>query len=112
MVLGRKLTDADGMTHAMAGLLSVETSFAKRKMNLGYRRAVLEADGPLGPAGATLTGHEFHYASIVAQGDDPPFAIVGDPHGSPPALAGSRRGRVTGSFFHAIALDHRASART
>jgi cobyrinic acid a,c-diamide synthase len=112
MVLGRKLTDADGMTHAMAGLLSVETSFAKRKMNLGYRRAVLEADGPLGPAGATLTGHEFHYASIIAQGDDPSFAVVSDPHGSPPAAAGSRRGRVTGSFFHAIALDHRASART
>lgn len=104
MVLGRTLTDADGATHAMAGLLSVETSFAKRKMNLGYRRAVLEADGPLGPAGTVLTGHEFHYASIVAQGEDPPFAIVSDPHGSPPAATGSRRGRVTGSFFHAIAL--------
>ena len=104
MVLGRTLTDADGATHAMAGLLSVETSFAKRKMNLGYRRAVLEADGPLGPAGTVLTGHEFHYASIVAQGEDPPFAIVSDPHGSPPAATGSRCGRVTGSFFHAIAL--------
>jgi cobyrinic acid a,c-diamide synthase len=104
MVLGRTLTDADGATHAMAGLLSVETSFAKRKMNLGYRRAVLEADGPLGPAGTVLTGHEFHYASIVAQGEDPPFAIVSDPHGSPPAATGSRRGPVTGSFFHAIAL--------
>lgn len=103
MVLGRSLTDADGVSHGMAGLLSVETSFAKRKMNLGYRRAVLQADGPLGSAGATLTGHEFHYASIVAQGEDPPFAVVGDPHGSAPAPAGSRRGLVTGSFFHAIA---------
>ena len=103
MVLGRSLTDADGVTHAMAGLLSVETSFAKRKMNLGYRRAVLEADGPIGPAGTALTGHEFHYASIVAQGEDPPFAVVTDPHGSTPAPAGSRRGLVTGSFFHAIA---------
>ncbi|MDX3807761.1 cobyrinate a,c-diamide synthase [Bosea thiooxidans] len=104
MVLGRTLTDANGAPHAMAGLLSVETSFARRKMNLGYRRAVLEADGPLGLAGTVLTGHEFHYASIVAQGEDPPFAVVSDPHGSPPAAAGSRRGRVTGSFFHAIAL--------
>ncbi|MGX5734854.1 cobyrinate a,c-diamide synthase [Bosea thiooxidans] len=103
MVLGRSLTGADGVAHAMAGLLSVETSFAKRKMNLGYRRAVLQADGPLGPASTALTGHEFHYASIVAQGDDPPFAMVTDPHGSAPAPAGSRRGRVTGSFFHAIA---------
>jgi len=103
MVLGRSLTDADGVSHAMAGLLSVETSFAKRKMNLGYRRTVLQADGPLGPAGTALTGHEFHYASIVAQGEDPAFAMVTDPHGSAPAPAGSRRGHVTGSFFHAIA---------
>jgi cobyrinic acid a,c-diamide synthase len=103
MVLGRSLTDADGVAHQMAGLLSVETSFAKRKMSLGYRRAVLQADSPLGPAGTALTGHEFHYASIVAQGEDPPFAIVTDPHGSAPAPAGSRAGQVTGSFFHAIA---------
>jgi cobyrinic acid a,c-diamide synthase len=104
MVLGRSLTDADGVSHVMAGLLGVETSFAKRKMNLGYRRAVLQAEGPLGPAGTGLTGHEFHYATIVAQGDDPPFAMVSDPHGSQPAPAGSRRGNVTGSFFHAIAV--------
>lgn len=104
MTLGRSLTDAEGVTHAMAGLLSVETSFAKRKMNLGYRRAVLQADGPLGHAGAAMTGHEFHYATVVSQGDDPPFAIVTDPHGSAPAPAGSRRGHVTGSFFHAIAM--------
>ncbi len=104
MVLGRSLTDTDGVSHAMAGLLSVETSFAKRKMNLGYRRAVLLADGPLGPTGTALTGHEFHYASVVTQGDDPPFAMVTDPHGSAPAPAGGRRGLVTGSFFHAIAM--------
>ncbi|KRD96249.1 cobyrinic acid a,c-diamide synthase [Bosea sp. Root381] len=104
MVLGRTLVDADGASHAMAGLLSVETSFAKRKMNLGYRRAVLEADGPLGRAGDALTGHEFHYATVIAQGEDPPLALVTDPHGSAPAPAGSRRGSVTGSFFHAIAV--------
>lgn len=103
MVLGRSLIDADSVSHAMAGLLSVETSFARRKMNLGYRRAVLQSDGPLGPAGAVLTGHEFHYATIVAQGNDATFAMVTDPHGSAPAPAGSRRGHVTGSFFHAIA---------
>ncbi|RXT53834.1 cobyrinic acid a,c-diamide synthase [Bosea sp. Tri-44] len=104
MVLGNALTDADGISHAMAGLLSVETSFAKRKMNLGYRNAVLAADGPLGPAGSRLSGHEFHYATVISQGEDPPFAMVADPHGSAPAPAGSRRGLVSGSFFHAIAV--------
>ncbi|AMJ62619.1 cobyrinate a,c-diamide synthase [Bosea sp. PAMC 26642] len=104
MVLGKSLIDADGVSHAMAGLLGVETSFARRKMNLGYRRAVLQADGPLGDAGQALTGHEFHYATIVSTGDDAPFAMVTDPHGSAPMPAGSRRGLVTGSFFHAIAV--------
>ncbi|HEY5794476.1 MAG TPA: cobyrinate a,c-diamide synthase [Bosea sp. (in: a-proteobacteria)] len=104
MVLGNTLVDADGVSHAMAGLLSVETSFSKRKMNLGYRRAVLEADGPLGRGGSALTGHEFHYATVISQGEDPPLAMVTDPHGSAPAPAGSRRGLVTGSFFHAIAV--------
>ncbi len=104
MVLGRSLIDADGTSHAMAGLLSVETSFAKRKMNLGYRNAVLATDGPLGAAGSRLSGHEFHYANVISQGEDPPFAEVTDPHGSAPSPAGSRRGLVSGSFFHAIAV--------
>ena len=103
MVLGRALTDADGVSHAMAGLLSVETSFARRKMNLGYRRASLQASCVLGRQGDILTGHEFHYATVVSQGEDAPLATVTDPHGSAPATAGSRRGLVTGSFFHAIA---------
>jgi cobyrinic acid a,c-diamide synthase len=87
----------------MAGLLGVETSFAKRKMTLGYRDATLEADCALGLAGARFRGHEFHYVTIVALGDDPPFARVRDAYGSAPERSGSRRGLVTGGFFHAIA---------
>ena len=103
MALGATLTDAAGATHRMAGLLSVQTSFAKRRMTLGYRKATLAADGALGRAGSRFRGHEFHYATIVSLGDDPPFAFVRDASGSPPEPAGSRRGRVTGGFFHAIA---------
>lgn len=103
MTLGRALTDADGVTHEMAGLLDVATSFAKRKLNLGYREAILAGDTALGPAGTRLRGHEFHYASIAEPGRDEPFALVHDAHGAPPAPIGGRRGRTTGSFFHAIA---------
>ena len=103
MALGAALTDASGARHEMAGLLGVETSFAKRRMTLGYREATLDADSALGPAGARFRGHEFHYATIVSLGDDEPFAFVRDPYGSAPERSGSRRGRVTGSFFHAIA---------
>ena len=103
MVLGAGLVDADGTRHAMAGLLGLETSYEKRRLHLGYRRARLLAGGPLGAAGTVLSGHEFHYASILAIGDDSPLAEVADAHGGAPSPDGSRRGQVSGSFFHVIA---------
>jgi len=103
MTLGASLTDASGVAHPMAGLLGVETSFAKRKMTLGYREARIAADCALGKKGALLRGHEFRYATIVEAGGDEPFALVRDVYGPAEAASGSRRGSVTGSFFHAIA---------
>ncbi len=103
MVLGASLTDASGASHAMAGLLSVETSFARRKMTLGYRDATLVADCALGRAGQKLRGHEFHYASVVTTGGDEPMALAADAYGAAPAVSGSRRGLVSGGFFHCIA---------
>lgn len=104
MVLGTSMTDARGTSHPMAGLLGVSTSFARRKLHLGYREARLAADGCLGAAATRLRGHEFHYASVEALGDDAPFAMVADAYGAEPVPAGSRRGQVSGSFFHAIAV--------
>lgn len=103
MALGESLIDASGVAHPMAGLLGVETSFEKRRMTLGYREARIASDCALGTAGMVLRGHEFHYATIVASGADDPFAFVRDVYGAPEAPSGSRRGRVTGSFFHVIA---------
>jgi cobyrinic acid a,c-diamide synthase len=103
MVLGAALTDADGAIHRMAGLLGVSTSFADRKLHLGYRQARLAADHCLGPAGARLRGHEFHYASIGDLGGDSPFALAADAYGGAELPTGSRRGNVSGSFFHVIA---------
>jgi cobyrinic acid a,c-diamide synthase len=103
MVLGQAIEDAGGVPHAMAGLLGHATSFAKRKLHLGYRAVRLSADGAFGPAGTVICGHEFHYASLLAQGDDAPFGEVFDGNGNPLGPAGGRRGRITGTFFHAMA---------
>ncbi len=102
MVLGTGLVDAQGTRHEMTGLLGLETSFAKRRMHLGYRVADLAASIPGHPQGSRLRGHEFHYASILAQ-PDAPLATVCDANGTGVAETGSRRGRVTGTFFHLIA---------
>ncbi|UJX44565.1 cobyrinate a,c-diamide synthase [Xanthobacter sp. YC-JY1] len=103
MALGAGLVDAEGVRHAMLGLIELETSFAKRRMNLGYRQARLLAPSPLGSEGAVVRGHEFHYATVLSRGADQPLADLSDAEGRPLGPAGSRRGSVTGSFFHAIA---------
>jgi cobyrinic acid a,c-diamide synthase len=103
MTLGESLVDAAGTEWPMAGLLGVKTSFAKRKMMLGYRDVTLEVDCLLGPQGTRLRGHEFHYATILEQGSDAPLVLARDAYGTPPSPAGSRRGYITGSFFHVIA---------
>jgi len=104
MVLGRSLEDADGMQHAMAGLLPVDTSFARRRMTLGYRRATLREVTGFAAAGQSLLGHEFHYATIVRGADEgAPLADMTDAEGNPLPPAGHRAGLVTGSFFHLIA---------
>lgn len=103
MVLGEGLEDASGVRHAMLGLLGHSTSFASRKLHLGYRTARLLADGPLGPAGTAVSGHEFHYARLIEPGSDAPFVELADGQGDPLGTAGGRRGSVSGGFFHAIA---------
>lgn len=105
MVLGRGLESADGTRHAMLGLLQVETSFARRRLHLGYRRAHLVADNVLGIAGTEVAGHEFHYASVLAAGDEP-LVDCRDALGVAVPEAGARRGAVSGTFFHAIDRWH------
>jgi cobyrinic acid a,c-diamide synthase len=103
MVLGAGLEDADGARHEMAGLLGHETSFAERKLHLGYREARLNAACALGPAGGVLRGHEFHYATVTHAGNDAPLVELVDGQGETLGPSGGRRGHVTGAFFHAIA---------
>jgi cobyrinic acid a,c-diamide synthase len=103
MVLGQGIEDADGKRHAMTGLLQLETSFARRSLHLGYRRARLCADGVLGAVGGEIMGHEFHYARILSVGDEP-LVDCQDAAGEPVPEAGARRGTVSGTFFHAICM--------
>ncbi len=102
MVLGRGFVDAAGARHAMAGLLPLESSFAARRLHLGYRRAVLATASPLGPKGTVLRGHEFHYASVVDEGPGEMLFAIADAAGRALGGIGRARGRVMGSFLHLI----------
>jgi len=101
MTLGAGLVDAQGERHEMVGLLGLETSFAARKMNLGYRKAELLEPCALGDRGDSLTGHEFHYARVLSSPDDALFKLQ-DSDGRSLDQSGSRRNLTTGAFFHLI----------
>ena len=99
MVLGESLTDASGLQHAMAGLLPLSTSFASRKLHLGYRRLRPLAGAPWTQP---LSAHEFHYSTIAHEGAaDRLFEACDAAGGALPAM-GLKRGRVMGSYAHII----------
>ena len=83
MVLGQGLEDAEGQRHAMAGLLPLESSFARRERHLGYRRLVTLVASPLGPKGSALRGHEFHYATSRVVGPGEAWLDSSDACGAP-----------------------------
>lgn len=103
MTLGEVLIEADGTAHQMAGLLRLETSFAKRKLHLGYRDLT-----PLtGPFTTPLKAHEFHYATTLSAKGQPLFTAKDAEGNALPDMGLSQRhGQACthGSFAHLIDL--------
>lgn len=111
MVLGQELIDSEGEHHKMAGLLSTTTSFAQRRLHLGYRQLVVNHDTPLGRAGSIWRGHEFHFASLVDHSIDHSVSNnkvhrslfdASDARGQSLGAIGECNGNVMGSFAHLI----------
>ena len=100
MVLGERLVDGEGVSHRMTGLLPVETSFELPRLSLGYREVALAADGVLGRRGARFRGHEFHFASVLAQSSATTLFRTFDAELKPLGDAGLQIGTVMGSFVH------------
>jgi len=102
MVLGRGLVDGDGARHEMAGLLALETSFAARKLHLGYRQVRTLQESALGQGGAAFRGHEFHYTGVISDSAGSALFAVADAEGNDLEPMGLVDGRVAGSFIHLI----------
>jgi cobyrinic acid a,c-diamide synthase len=99
MVLGRYLIDAQGKSHPMAALLPHATSFADRKLSLGYRR--LKHKGAL-PFPLKLRGHEFHYSTVAEQVRGDRLFTMHDASGELIGPAGLRNGLIMGYYAHVI----------
>jgi len=98
MVLGEKLTDREGVTHKMAGLLPHATRIDTPHRTLGYR--ILRNNGPL-PFGQQLCGHEFHYSTQEASVQFPLFEAT-NATGNVCDPMGAIVGKVCGAYAHVI----------
>jgi cobyrinic acid a,c-diamide synthase len=80
--------------HRMAGVVQAEATMTNR-LTLGYRHAVTRTDTPLGPAGTTIRGHEFHYTTLRPSGD---ALVLKSRHSWDPA--GFATQRLLASYLH------------
>jgi cobyrinic acid a,c-diamide synthase len=77
----------------MVGAVRGGTSMLQPRLHLGYRVATTLADTPLDPAGTSVRGYEFHYAS--ASLGEPVAAYAYDDHPD-----GVSRPHVLAAFLH------------
>ena len=101
MYLMEGLTDAEGNEQAMAGVFPLHAVMGARFAALGYREVTTRAATPLGPAGTTLRGHEFHYSRLTgeASGVAAVYAMTGR-KGPLDAQEGYLCGNTLGSYVH------------
>jgi len=69
MALAETLTDGDGETHRMAGVLPAEIRMCDRYQALDHVELRARGDALTADGGETLRGHEFHYSSADVAGD-------------------------------------------
>jgi cobyrinic acid a,c-diamide synthase len=67
MYLCDTLTDVDGAVWPMVGAIPRHVRMHPRLQRMGYREGILRREGLLGPAGAHVRGHEFHYSSCTPE---------------------------------------------
>ncbi len=101
MYLCEQITNFEGQSWSMAGVLPTTTVMCKR-LTVGYRQATALQDSPLLPTGATVWGHEFHHSQLTAMPDKPLFETRGyDGRGRDQAATeGWRMHQLHASYVH------------
>ena len=64
LYLAEALEDESGRLHPMVGLLPTIGRMVPKRLTLGYAEVEVTRETPLGPAGTTARGHEFHASRI------------------------------------------------
>lgn len=98
MYLGRSLTDREGRTHTMAGLVPLDSSMKQARLTLGYRTVSARRSTALLQKGERLPGHEFHWS---VQRAEPDAAVAAyDVEGPETRREGYAAANVLASYVH------------
>ena len=98
MYLGKSLSDLEGVTHPMLGIIPAESAMSQSRLTLGYREVESCSDSPVLPKGERVKGHEFHWSTLAREPDNQEsvYKIVDQDN----RLDGFRTGSVWASYVH------------
>jgi cobyrinic acid a,c-diamide synthase len=100
MALSETLTDTDGDTHAMAGVLPADVTMCERYQALDHVELVASGETLTAGDGERLRGHEFHY-STAEVADDAEFVFeVEQGDGIAEGKDGLTEYRTLGTYAH------------
>ncbi|MEH1013981.1 cobyrinate a,c-diamide synthase [Micromonospora sp. CPCC 206060] len=99
MYLADSLTGYDGTLHPMTGILPLDVVMDPAHLAIRYVEVRTRQDSPLGPAGTTLRGQEFHQSRIAGTATLPHLFDVTSSDGAT-SVAGYAVGNVVASYIH------------
>ncbi|MEO0457122.1 MAG: cobyrinate a,c-diamide synthase [Cyanobacteria bacterium P01_A01_bin.114] len=99
MYLCEKLTDFEGQTWPMVGVLLTAVKMTGQ-LSLGYRRAVALATTPLLTAGQSVIGHEFHRSALTSRLSQPVYHARPYSDAKDEQAEGGRWANLHASYIH------------
>ena len=110
MYLTTWLRDFEGREYEMTGVFPAKTVIEPSTMTLGYREVTVTQACLLGEVGTTVRGHEFHYSSLVPQGELTYVGSVTDAQGHECGQDGLTHANVVALYTHLHFLSQPAIA--
>ncbi len=100
MYLSRELIDFSGRSFPMVGLIPARAVMKEKLQRVGYVLGRLAADCLLGPRGAKVHAHEFHFSVMEKLIDYPPAYECESMRLGKKYLAGYRSENIFASYLH------------
>jgi cobyrinic acid a,c-diamide synthase len=102
--LSKGIELTDGSRHPFAGIIPSWTKMNRRFKSLGYTEVLLREDSVVGPAGARIRGHRFHYSELVqppseSDGWGRAYELTNGKSGDV-TLEGYKKNNVLASYVH------------